>query len=178
MPKQWAICAMLLDTPCVAMACPGHRNESVGEVWAYCVANARDAVQALRHLALSLVASVDEGELDGEIAYRSTAVCGTGPLALPLQAHPCGLTPHRGRPCPVVPSGGGLRMCRGRGMAGVVLRLCMPPRQRFLSQDVSRVKMGVYQHREASRRRRHFCSNGRETVRTCAASQLVWTPDT
>ena len=68
MPKKCAICAILLDIPCVAVACPGHRNESVGEVCAYCVAHEREEVRALRYLSASLVASFDDGELDVEDA--------------------------------------------------------------------------------------------------------------
>ena len=64
MPKKCAICAILLDIPCVTVACPGHRNESVGEVCAYCVANEREDVLSLRNLSPSLVSSLEDFEPD------------------------------------------------------------------------------------------------------------------
>jgi hypothetical protein len=64
MPKKCAICAILLDIPCVTVACPGHRNESVGDVCAYCVANAREDGLSLRHLSPSLVSSLEDCEPD------------------------------------------------------------------------------------------------------------------
>jgi hypothetical protein len=64
MPKKCAICAILLDIPCVTVACPGHRNESVGDVCAYCVANEREEVLSLRHLSPSLVSSLEDFEPD------------------------------------------------------------------------------------------------------------------
>jgi len=68
MPKKCAICAILLDIPCVTVACPGHHNESVGDMCAYCVANEREEVLALRHFSPSLVSSLDDGEPDVEDA--------------------------------------------------------------------------------------------------------------
>ena len=44
MEKKCAICGILLDMPCPAFACPGHRNESVGEMCAYCATNERAEV--------------------------------------------------------------------------------------------------------------------------------------
>ena len=64
MAKQCALCGMLLDRPCPACACPGHRNERVGELGAYCATNARDAGLSLRHLSPSLVSSLDDGAPD------------------------------------------------------------------------------------------------------------------
>jgi hypothetical protein len=68
MEKKCAICGILLDMPCPALACPGHRNESVGEMCAYCATNERDEVLALRTLSLSLVSSLEDFEpgLDNE----------------------------------------------------------------------------------------------------------------
>jgi len=64
MPKKCAICAILLDIPCVTVACSGHHNESVGDVCAYCVANERENVLSWRNLSLSLVSSLEEFEPD------------------------------------------------------------------------------------------------------------------
>jgi hypothetical protein len=64
MPKKCAICAILLDIPCVTVACPGHRNESVGDVCAYCVANEREDGLSLRNLSPSLVSSLEDFEPD------------------------------------------------------------------------------------------------------------------
>jgi hypothetical protein len=64
MPKKCAICAILLDIPCVTVACPGHHNESVGDMCAYCVANEREEVLSLRNLSPSLVSSLEDFELD------------------------------------------------------------------------------------------------------------------
>jgi len=68
MPKKCAICAILLDIPCVTVACPGHRNESVGDVCAYCVANEREDVLSLRNLSPSLVSSLEDCEPDWDDA--------------------------------------------------------------------------------------------------------------
>ena len=64
MEKKCAICGILLDMPCPAFACPGHRNESVGELCAYCATHERDEVLSLRHLSPSLVSSLEDFELD------------------------------------------------------------------------------------------------------------------
>jgi hypothetical protein len=64
MPKKCAICAILLDIPCMTVACPGHHNESVGDMCAYCVANEREEVLSLRNLSPSLVSSLEDFELD------------------------------------------------------------------------------------------------------------------
>ena len=64
MPKKCAICGILLDIPCVTVACSGHHNESVGDVCAYCVANERENVLSWRNLSLSLVSSLEEFEPD------------------------------------------------------------------------------------------------------------------
>ena len=42
MQKKCTNCSILLDIPCVTLACPGHHNESVGEICAYCAANERE----------------------------------------------------------------------------------------------------------------------------------------
>jgi hypothetical protein len=68
MQKKCAICAILLDIPCVTVACPGHHNESVGDVCAYCVANEREEVLSLRNLSPSLVSSLEDFEPDLEDA--------------------------------------------------------------------------------------------------------------
>ena len=64
MQKKCAICAILLDIPCVTVACPGHRNESVGDMCAYCAANEREEVLFLRNSAVSLLSSLEDFELD------------------------------------------------------------------------------------------------------------------
>jgi hypothetical protein len=62
-----AICGILLDVPCVTSACPGHRNESVGDICAYCVANEREDGRFLRTLAPSVFSTLEdfEPDLDG-----------------------------------------------------------------------------------------------------------------
>jgi hypothetical protein len=50
--------------PCPAFACPGHRNESVGELCAYWATNERDEVLSLRNLSPSLVSSLEDFEPD------------------------------------------------------------------------------------------------------------------
>jgi hypothetical protein len=62
MQKKCAICGILLDIPCPAFACPGHRNESVGDRCVYCATHEREEVLAWRHLSPSLVSSLDDGE--------------------------------------------------------------------------------------------------------------------
>jgi hypothetical protein len=64
MPKKCAICGILLDMPCPAFACPGHRNESVGDRCAYCATNERDEVLFLRQSAVSIVSSLEDFEPD------------------------------------------------------------------------------------------------------------------
>ena len=64
MDKKCALCGMLLDMPCAACACPGHRNERVGALCAYCATNERDAGLSLRHLSPSLVSSLEDCEPD------------------------------------------------------------------------------------------------------------------
>jgi hypothetical protein len=64
MPNKCAICGILLDIPCPAFACPGHRNESVGEICAYCATNEREEVLTLRNLSPSLVSSLEDFEPD------------------------------------------------------------------------------------------------------------------
>ena len=41
MPKKCATCGILLDVPCPNSACPGHQNESIGNICAYCSTNER-----------------------------------------------------------------------------------------------------------------------------------------
>ena len=60
MQKKCAICAILLDIPCPAFACPGHRNESVGERCAYWATNEREEVLFLRHAAVSILSSLED----------------------------------------------------------------------------------------------------------------------
>ena len=64
MQKKCLNCSILLDIPCVTLACPGHHNESVGEVCAYCAANEREEVLFLPNFAPSLFASFEEFEPD------------------------------------------------------------------------------------------------------------------
>ena len=67
MQKKCAICGILLDIPCPAFACPGHRNESVGDRCAYCATNEREEVLFLRHASVSILSSLEdfEPDLDG-----------------------------------------------------------------------------------------------------------------
>jgi hypothetical protein len=69
MENKCAICSILLDVPCPSPGCPGHRNESVGDVCAYCADNEREEVLLLRDCAPSLVSSLKDFELDldGEV---------------------------------------------------------------------------------------------------------------
>ena len=64
MQKKCALCCILLDIPCVTLACPGHHNESVGDVCAYCAANEREDVLFLRNLAPCLFSSLEDFEPD------------------------------------------------------------------------------------------------------------------
>ena len=64
MQKKCAICGILLDIPCTTPACPGHRNESVGDICAYCAANEREEVLFLRNSAVSILSSLEDFELD------------------------------------------------------------------------------------------------------------------
>jgi hypothetical protein len=64
MQKKCAICGILLDIPCPAFACPGHRNESVGDRCAYCATNEREDVLFLRHAAVSILSSLEDFEPD------------------------------------------------------------------------------------------------------------------
>ena len=67
MEKKCAICNILLDVLCPALGCPGHHNESVGDVCAYCATNEREEVLLLRNLSPSLVSSLEgfDSDLDG-----------------------------------------------------------------------------------------------------------------
>jgi hypothetical protein len=67
MQKKCALCFILLDIPCVTLACPGHRNESVGDMCAYCAANEREEVLSLRNFSPSILSSLEdfEPDLDG-----------------------------------------------------------------------------------------------------------------
>ena len=64
MQNKCALCSILLDITCVTLACPGHHNESVGNICAYCAANEREAVLFLRHLAPSLFSTLEDFEPD------------------------------------------------------------------------------------------------------------------
>ena len=66
MPKKCRNCSILLDIPCVTLGCPGHHNESVGEVCAYCAANEREAAFFFDNLASCIVSSLEDGEPDVE----------------------------------------------------------------------------------------------------------------
>jgi hypothetical protein len=69
MEKKCAICHILLDVLCTAPGCPGHRNESVGDICAYCADNQQEEVLLLGNLAASLASSLGnfEPDLDGEV---------------------------------------------------------------------------------------------------------------
>ena len=64
MEKKCTICCILLDVPCVTLACPGHHNESVGDICAYCAANEREEVLFLRNLSPGLLSSLEDFEPD------------------------------------------------------------------------------------------------------------------
>ena len=64
MQKKCAICFILLDIPCITYACPGHHNESVGDICAYCMANEREDVLFLRNLSPSLLSTLEDFEFD------------------------------------------------------------------------------------------------------------------
>jgi hypothetical protein len=59
MPKKCTLCSILLDISCVVLGCPGHHNESVGDICAYCATNEREEVLLLRHFSPSLVSSLE-----------------------------------------------------------------------------------------------------------------------
>jgi hypothetical protein len=69
MEKKCAICNILLDIPCLSPGCPGHRNESVGDICAYCADNEREEVLLLPDYAPSVVSTLEdfEPDLDGEV---------------------------------------------------------------------------------------------------------------
>jgi hypothetical protein len=64
MQNKCAICNILLDIPCTVPGCPGHRNESVGDICAYCADNEREDVLSLRNLSLSVVSSLEDFDPD------------------------------------------------------------------------------------------------------------------
>jgi hypothetical protein len=64
MQKKCANCYILLDIACVTLACPGHHNESVGNICAYCAANEREDMLFLHHLAPSLFSTLEDFEPD------------------------------------------------------------------------------------------------------------------
>jgi hypothetical protein len=64
MEKKCAICGILLDIPCLAPTCPGHHNESVGNICAYCAANEREDVLLLRNFCPSILSSLEDFEPD------------------------------------------------------------------------------------------------------------------
>ena len=66
MENKCTTCGILFDIPCVASACPGHHNERVGDICAYCDANERDGVLLLRNLAPSILSSLEDFEPDLE----------------------------------------------------------------------------------------------------------------
>lgn len=67
MRKKCTICSILLDIPCITLACPGHHNESVGDVCAYCARNEREDVLFFRNLFPSMLSNLEDFEpgLDG-----------------------------------------------------------------------------------------------------------------
>jgi hypothetical protein len=58
------VCGILLDVPCMVPGCPGHRNASVGDLCAYCAANARQEVPCLREMIPSLFSTLGDFEPD------------------------------------------------------------------------------------------------------------------
>ena len=64
MQKKCMNCSILLDIPCVTLGCPGHHNESVGEVCAYCAATEREAVLFFRNLTPCRLSSLEYFEPD------------------------------------------------------------------------------------------------------------------
>jgi len=41
-PKQCTICGIILNVPCLSPLCPGHHNESTGDICEYCATNQRE----------------------------------------------------------------------------------------------------------------------------------------
>jgi hypothetical protein len=66
MEKKCAICTILLDVPCLQPSCPGHHNESIGDICVYCATHERDEVLSLRNLAASLKSSLESFGFDLE----------------------------------------------------------------------------------------------------------------
>jgi hypothetical protein len=64
MEAKCTVCGILLDVPCLVPGCPGHRNESVGDLCAYCAANARHEVPCLRDVVPSLFSTLGDFEPD------------------------------------------------------------------------------------------------------------------
>lgn len=64
MAKKCAICTILLDVPCPHPLCPGHHNESVGDMCAYCASNEREEVPFSAYLTPSLWSSLEDFEPD------------------------------------------------------------------------------------------------------------------
>ena len=64
MQKKCTICSILLDIPCITLACPGHHNESVGEVCADCASNEREDVLFFRDLYPSTLSIIEYFEPD------------------------------------------------------------------------------------------------------------------
>jgi hypothetical protein len=69
MAKKCAICTILLDVPCPHPLCPGHHNESLGTICAYCASNARAEVPFSAHLAPSILSTLEGFE--PSVAERS-----------------------------------------------------------------------------------------------------------
>lgn len=68
METKCTVCCILLDVPCRVPGCPGHHNESVGDLCAYCAARARQEVPFLCDSVPSLVSTLGDFEPDLEEA--------------------------------------------------------------------------------------------------------------
>jgi hypothetical protein len=70
MAKKCAICTILLDVPCPHPLCPGHHNESVGDMCAYCASNQREEGPFSADLAPSLLSTLEGFEPDVDDAEK------------------------------------------------------------------------------------------------------------
>jgi hypothetical protein len=64
MQDKCVICGILFGIPCPNPVCPGHHNESVGDMCAYCADNEREDVVVLRNFAPSLLSSLEDFDPD------------------------------------------------------------------------------------------------------------------
>jgi hypothetical protein len=63
-PKKCTICGIILNVPCLNPVCPGHQNESRGDICAYCATNQRAQPLWLRESHTLLHSSIRDIDLD------------------------------------------------------------------------------------------------------------------